>query len=44
MIYSRKVDKCFGADSDQEMGDHLHQQVCKWQEVEIGWEVISGQE
>lgn len=39
MIYSRKVakaDKCFKADSDQEVGDRLHQQVYKWQEVGSG--------
>lgn len=39
MIYSRnvaKVDKCFRADSDQEVDDHLHQQVYKGQEVGAG--------
>lgn len=47
MIYSRKVakvDKCLRADSDQEMGDHLQQQVYKWQEAGVGWGVTSGQE
>lgn len=39
MIFSRKVakvDKCFRADSDQEIGHYLHQQVHQWQEVGVG--------
>ena len=38
MIFSRKVaklDTCFRADSDQEIGHYLHQQVHQWQEVGV---------